>query len=124
MAIEQRKNERFVDVGRVDAPELCIFPGILEDISICGSKIRFPANFDVELDMDINLAISPNASNFSKVLHLIAHPKWIKNHENETLIGFKFLRSPGTHLLNSYIEKLTLANAEFNEEDQFLCSVI
>ena len=28
------------------------------------------------------------------------------------------------HLLNSYIEKLALANAEFNEEDQFLCSVM
>ena len=124
MNSEHRKDERFDDIGKVEAPNLCVFPGILEDISALGGKIRFPISLDVELDMDINLAISPNASNFSKVLHLIAHPKWIKNHENETLIGFKFLRSPGTHLLNSYIEKLALANAEFNEEDQFLCSVM
>ncbi len=121
MFTEQRKDERIIDVGRVEAPELCVFPGILEDISMFGSKIRFPAPVDVELNMDVDLTISPSG-NTSQPLKIIAHPKWVKKEGNSTEIGFKFLRSPGTRLLNAYIEKLALANAEFEEEEELLCS--
>ena len=121
MFTEQRKDERIIDVGRVEAPELCVFPGILEDISMFGSKIRFPAPVDVELNMDVDLTISPSG-NTSQPLKIIAQPKWVKKEENSTEIGFKFLRSPGTRLLNAYIEKLALANAEFEEEEELLCS--
>lgn len=124
MAKEQRKEERFIDIGRVEAPELCVFPGVLEDISMFGSKIRFPANIDVELNEDVELRISPSQRKETQPFLLIGHPKWVQKDENVTQVGFKFLRSPGTHMLNSYIEKLALANAEFNEEDQFLCSVM
>jgi hypothetical protein len=121
MFTEQRKDERIIDVGRVEAPELCVFPGILEDISMFGSKIRFPAPVDVELNMDVDLTISPSG-NTSQPLKIIAQPKWVKKEGNSTEIGFKFLRSPGTRLLNAYIEKLALANAEFEEEEELLCS--
>ena len=121
MFTDQRKDERIIDVGRVEAPELCVFPGILEDISMFGSKIRFPAPVDVELNMDVDLTISPSG-NTSQPLKIIAQPKWVKKEGNSTEIGFKFLRSPGTRLLNAYIEKLALANAEFEEEEELLCS--
>ena len=125
MISEQRKNVRFLDVGRVEAPELCMFPGILEDISMNGSKIRFPLNIDVELNRDINLSISPSNRGTAQPLHLIAHPRWVQKEKNLTQIGFKFLRSPGTHQLNSYIEELASANAQYEEEEVLaLCSVM
>ena len=124
MVSDQRKDERFEDVGRVEAPELCVFPGILEDISMLGGKVRFPLNFDVDMDQDINLTISLTSRDMSQPLQLIAHPQWFQKDANATKIGFKFLRSPGTHLLNSYIEKLALANAEYEEEVLGLCSAM
>lgn len=124
MVAEQRKDERFIDVGRVEAPELCIFPGVLEDISLLGGRIRFPQVLDMNPTMEINLKISLSRAESPEPILLIGCPKWWKKDESSTLIGFKFLRSPSTNSLNSYIEKLTLANEEFEEEDLLLCSVM
>ena len=124
MNSEHRKDERFDDIGKVEAPNLCVFPGILEDISALGGKIRFPISLDVELNKDVDLMISPSNGDSTQPIHLIAHAKWFRKEDDFTQIGFKFLRSPGTNMLNSYIQKLSLLNAEFEEEDQFLCSLM
>jgi len=124
MLKEQRKDERFVDIGRVDAPDLCVFPGVLEDISLLGGKIRFPVILDVNMEMDVDLIFSPSQKESNSPIHLIGKPMWVQKEESETQIGFKFLRSPGTNLLTSYIEKLVLENSEYQDDNMLLCSVM
>lgn len=122
MMLDQRKDERFIDIGPVEAPELCVFSGVLEDISLLGGKIRFPALIDVDSSSEITLKIVLSNSHLSEPLILIGQPKWSTQEDSSTQIGFSFLRSPGTPVLNAYIEKLALANAEFEEEEELLCS--
>lgn len=120
MSFEQRKDERFDDIGRVDAPELCVFPGILEDISMLGCKIRFPAVIELDLESDVELKVTPTRRDACQNLSLIGHPMWLHAENDATVIGFRFLRSPDSRILNKYIEKLALSAAEYEEEEEML----
>ena len=125
MQFEQRKDERFDDIGRVDAPELCVFPGVLVDISMLGCRIRFPASVTVDMDSDIDLKITSPRKGTTQSFSLIGHPKWIKEENGSTEVGFRLLRSPGSRLLYKYIEKLAMAAAEYEEEEMYsLCVTV
>ncbi len=125
MQFEQRKDERFDDIGRVDDPELCVFPGVLVDISMLGCRIRFPASISVDMDSDIDLKITSPRKGTMQSFSLIGHPKWIKEENGSTEVGFRFLRSPGSRLLYKYIEKLAMAAAEYEEEEMYsLCVTV
>jgi len=125
MQFEQRKDERFDDIGRVDAPELCVFPGVLVDISMLGCRIRFPASVSVDMDSDIDLKITSPRKGTTQSFNLIGHPKWIKEENGSTEVGFRLLRSPGSRLLYKYIEKLAMAAAEYEEEEMYsLCVTV
>lgn len=120
MALEHRKDERFEDIGRVDAQNLCVFPGVLVDISMFGCRIRFPATFDVDMESDFVLKITPARKYSLQNIQLIGHPQWVKHEDESTEVGFKLLRSPGTRMLGTYVQKLALAEAEFEEEEEML----
>ena len=125
MQFEQRKDERFDDIGRVDAPELCVFPGVLVDISMLGCRIRFPASVSVDMDTDFNLKVTSPRKGSAQPFSLIGHPMWIEEENGSTEIGFKLLRSPGSRLLYKYIEKLAMAAAEYEEEEMYsLCMTV
>lgn len=117
MQNEQRKDERFDDIGRVDAPDLCIFPGVLVDISLLGCRIRFPAVLSVDMESDFELKITSPRKGSNQSFSLIGHPQWTRQSDNSTEVGFRLLHSPGTRLLGKYIEKLASVAAEFAEEE-------
>ncbi|MBQ0167739.1 MAG: PilZ domain-containing protein [Treponema sp.] len=126
MSLEHRKDERFEDIGRVDAQNLCVFPGVLVDISMLGCRIRFPAAFDVDMESDFELKITPARKYSLQNILLIGHPQWVKHEGESTEVGFKLLRSPGTRMLGTYVQKLALAEAEFEEEEEMLaqCAIV
>lgn len=126
MSLEHRKDERFEDIGRVDAQNLCVFPGVLVDISMLGCRIRFPSVFEVDMESDFELKITPARKYSLQNIKLIGHPQWVKHEGESTEVGFKLLRSPGTRMLGTYVQKLALAEAEFEEEEEMLaqCAIM
>lgn len=126
MQSDKRKDERYEDIGRVEAPELCVFPGVLQDISMLGCRVRFPMQFDPDMEMDIEMRVIPAHKRTLQPISLIGHPMWVRHDDNSTEIGFKLLRSPDSRELHQYVQRLALAEAEFEEEEEMLalCAAI
>lgn len=106
MGIDQRKGERFQEIGRVQCNELCVFPGIVSDISISGCKVRFPAILSVDSEEDYELSFTFTRIIKSFSIILIGRPIWFNLDSDSTEIGFKFLHSPGTRQLSELITQL------------------
>jgi hypothetical protein len=112
---EKRKVIRFSDVGRIDAGDICVFPGMLLDISESGCKSRFPYSQAFDPDCDYELRIYPAHKRNMNPFLLIGQPRWQKQNGLVTEIGFEFLHSPGARQLAGYLETLAKehhANAE------------
>lgn len=103
MDLDNRQDTRFNDFGKVDAPDICVFPGILSDISLYGCKIRFPVCISIDMDCDYELKIMPTRKSSNQSFILIAHPQWTQKDTDATEIGFKVLHSPGSKQLVQYI---------------------
>ena len=68
---ECRREERYVEIGRVDAPDICLFSGVLIDISLSGCKVRFPMNLEIDEEGDYELKIQSARKDFSVPFSLI-----------------------------------------------------
>ncbi len=108
MSREQRRNARFDDCGYVEVKGLSTLPGILNDISLKGCKVRFPIPVHVDMENDYELRIKVMNQDEMTSLFLISHPQWVKTVDGQTEVGFTFLRSPGTLALEDYIKHLDL----------------
>ncbi len=125
MGAETRESERFDDIGRIEAPELCPLAGVLDNVSKGGIKVHYsvPVVVDLENDYEIELTLARSAS---QVIELIVHPQWAREKNGITEIGFKILPSKGIAQLVEYIEELDLEN-DSGIEDQianFGCQMI
>ena len=109
MTIKERKTHRFREAGKVSIPELCIFPGLLIDISSSGCCIRFPAVVEPDMDSDYEASFVLSSKSPQHPIVLIVQPKWKKTADSATEIGFEFLHSPGTKNLAQYIQELSEA---------------
>lgn len=109
MTIKERKTHRFREAGKVSVPELCIFPGLLIDISSSGCCIRFPAVIEPDMDSDYEASFFLSSKSPQHPVVLIVQPKWKKPADSATEIGFEFLHSPGTKNLTQYIQDLSKA---------------
>jgi hypothetical protein len=117
MDSEKRQDPRFDDIARVDIPDLCIFPGILVDISQLGCKVRFSTELDPDMESDYELKITPAGKNSSEGFVLIVHPMWKNVTSGSSEIGFRILRSPGTRQLIQHVKNLQV-NKELYDADQ------
>lgn|SRR5574344_248042 len=122
MCAEARKDVRYTDIGRVDCAELCVLPGVLDDISLQGCKIHYDTSVSVNMDNDYEVHIRPSRSVLEPIV-LLCHPQWVRDIGSTTEIGFKVLRSPDTAKLTSYIEKLHAENDDFTSSDSMLDSL-
>ncbi|MBQ3826216.1 MAG: PilZ domain-containing protein [Spirochaetaceae bacterium] len=121
---EERKDVRFEEIGRVDAPDLCALPGVLSDISASGCRVHFPIPVDVDFEeeKEYELKIYPSRANTDEI-ELLCVPCWKSDDENtnsETELGFKIIHSPGMKQLESYIHLLDeekSKNSEFEIEN-------
>ena len=116
MRSDKRRIVRFTDVGRIDASEICVFPGILLDISQGGCKSRFPYSREFDLDCDYELRVFPAHKRNQRSFLLIAQPRWQRQEGQSTEIGFEFLHSPGVKALEAFLETLELEQRNPAEE--------
>lgn len=112
---EARKDVRFEEIGRVEAPELCAFSGVLDDISLSGCRVHFPVPVDVDIEdeKEYELKIYPSRANADEI-ELLCIPCWkTENNDEEcSSLGFKIIHSPGTPQLESYIHDLYDNNSD------------
>lgn len=106
MSDDNRKEVRYTDIGRVESADLCVLPGVLDDISITGCRVHFPIPVTVDMENDYELKIKLSRKAVLAPLVLICHPQWKRMNGTETEIGFQVLRSPDSPQLASYIECL------------------
>lgn len=112
MSRDQRKEERFEYYGSVESEELCSFPGVLDDISLSGCKVRFPVPVTIDMDNDYNVYIKISQNEEISTLPMICHPEWNKIDDGQSEIGFSFLHSLSTPKLESYIKHLQQTTVE------------
>lgn len=103
MQNEKRFQPRFDTIGRVEAEDICVFPGTLMNISSSGCKIRFPIHVSIDMNKEYELKILFSQNKTTKEMLLIGQPVYEHGQDNSEL-GFRFLRSPGTRMLDSYIQ--------------------
>jgi hypothetical protein len=108
MHSEKRKQVRYDDVGRLDAPDVCTFPGMLLDISLGGCKGHFPCMLAVDEEGEHMLKILPMHKNSARThsFALLGRPIWEKQEGSFTIVGFRFLHSPDLKRLTAYVEQL------------------
>ena len=121
-----RKSVRYDDIGRIDAPQICALPGVLDNISKEGCKVHYPFAVVVDLDSDYEIKVMP--SRIAGEMHkapftLLCHPRWVKEDKGITEIGFRILRSPDSVHLSEYIASLSDAAEDQTVENQIVGSV-
>ncbi len=120
MKTEKRKHQRMEDIGKVEAPDLCHFPGVLVDVSKLGCRARFPISFLVNMDVEYELKISPVRFSCVDSFFIMARPIWQKATEDSTEVGFTILHSPSFKKFDSYVDKLITEKQNFETEQEFL----
>ena len=120
MIVDKRKHNRIAEIGKVESQDLCLFPGVLVDVSKVGCRVRFPTSFLVDTDIDYEIKLSPVRHNFVEPFFIIARPIWQKTSEDSTEIGFSILRSPSSKKFDSYIDKLLEEMQSIESEKELL----
>lgn len=106
MSAENRQHTRFEEIGRVNAPEICALPGVLDDISASGCKIHYSFPVVVDLENEYDVKISPLHHPDQAALNLICIPQWVKEQDGNTYIGLKIQYSPDANRLLSFISHM------------------
>lgn len=107
MDYKDRQATRYKEIGRINAPELCSIPGILDDISSGGCKVHYQFPVVVDLENEYEIKLSPTSNNDEPALNLICKPQWVKEEDGNTYIGFQILYSPDITRLSQFIEYLS-----------------
>lgn len=92
-----RKSTRYDEIGRIDAPQICAVPGVLENISKDGCKVHFPVPVALDIENDYELVMTPASTVGGAAgmrFTLLCHPQWAQEGKGSTEIGFAILRSP------------------------------
>ena len=106
MVEENRQNQRYEEIGRITAPEICALSGVLDDISLSGCKVHYSFPLTVDLDNEYEVKLSPLHHGEQAPLNLICQPQWVREAEGNTYIGFKILYSPDANRLKDFIQQL------------------
>jgi c-di-GMP-binding flagellar brake protein YcgR len=108
MRTDNRKCARYNSIGRIDAAEICLFPGMLLDISQCGCRGHFPNALNFDEENEYVLKIHPMHKKSGAAFLLIGKPVWQRRENSATVVGFEFLHSPDRKRLDAYINQLEL----------------
>ena len=93
MIVDKRKHNRIAEIGKVESQDLCLFPGVLVDVSKVGCRVRFPTSFLVDTDIDYELKLSPVRQDFVDPLFITVKPVWQSSSLDSTEIGFSIINS-------------------------------
>lgn len=115
MISNKREQQRYDDFTRVHITELCSLPGILENISLTGCRIKFPVPFMVHEDKEYKIVVSPVQKTGLMSFTLLGTTKWCCDYKGYTKIGFHFLHSPGLGLLKKYLDMLSACEENLDD---------
>jgi len=110
MGEENRQNTRYSEIGRVNCPELCALPGVLDNISLEGCKIHFPVAVVVNLENEYMIKITLSRTPEDNPLQLMCKPMWVSENSGATEVGFSILYSPDDARLREFINYLETIN--------------
>lgn len=116
MCNNNRQMPRFNDFARAKINGLCQLPGILEDVSKTGCKVRFPHSFEIDTDVEYTLTILPALRSGIKEFELVVRPEWVCGKDDSFLIGFCILHSPGMRQYQKYVEILAQLDLQILQE--------
>ena len=106
---DNRKAERFQDFARVEAKKISKLPGILQDLSKTGCRIKFSHNVTIDTSSEFSITITPSPMYKMPEFEIIVKPVWTVASVDSCKIGFTVLNSVGTRDYLRYIEKLAKA---------------
>lgn len=109
---ENRSNVRYKEIGHFLAPDLCMLPGIIDDVSLEGCKVHYQFPVTVELSNEYDCQLSPSQNPSENPLHLKCVPQWVKDTGDKTEIGFKIMYSPDGNKLSDFIDQLKQKNQD------------
>ena len=101
-----RRGERFSEIGRFEAGDLCAFPGVVEDVSEGGCRVHFPVDINLDMEKDYHALLHLPENKEKTSLKLLCHPQWVSIEKNKPVVGFSFLSSTDTPALMSHIDSL------------------
>lgn len=110
MSTENRGAERFSDFAKVQADKLSRLPGILQDLSRTGCRVKFSHVDSVDSSSEFTMIITPAPEYGMNAFEIVVKPVWTVQSADSCKIGFTVLHSVGTRDYIRYIEKLSDAN--------------
>ena len=124
MCAAHRKSVRFDDIGKIEAPQICALSGVLDNISKDGCKVRFPLSVAIDLDCEYGLKVIPVQKAGAQAMQftILCRPRWVREENGVTEIGFSILKSPEYNRVVAYIERLT-DEESYSLENQIAGSV-
>ena len=120
MIVDKRKDSRISEIGKVESQDLCLFPGVLVDVSKNGCRVRFPTSFLVDTELEYELKLSSVRQDFVDPLFFTVKPIWQKSSTDSTEVGFSILNSQNSKMFNAFIEKLLDEKQRIESEQDFM----
>ncbi len=103
----KKREERFEEIARIECSEICALGGGLKNISLHGLECYFPSPVSINYEKEYSVLLKFARADCVKVFDLVCNPKWEKEGEGKTDIGFEIMRSPDSPEFSSFIENLS-----------------
>ena len=113
--LEKRSGGRYKDFARIDAPELCVLPGMLLDISKTGCRVKFPVPVHINKEDECELNIQPSCRQGLKPFSLTVRPVWADQPEDNNEAGFSIVGTSDFRRLSNYLDVLHEATVDSDE---------
>lgn len=112
---EQRTVVRYEDFARINAPDICIFPGVLVDVSETGCRVRFPVSITLDYEMEYVLVVQPSCKQGLQPFNLTVKPVWLDNVHDASEAGFSIICSSDFRRMSRYLEVLERDSVDSDE---------
>ena len=115
MKSERRSAPRYEEKGRIDAEDVCALPGVLDDISSTGCKVRFPVPVTIDMERTYELRLKMPYKELPSTMTLEGRPQWQHQNSDSSSFGFSFVQTDDLQKLMEFIETLKEKNTDDDE---------
>lgn len=112
---EKRSGGRYKDYARIDAPDLCVLPAMLLDISKNGCRVKFPISVEINKEDECKLNIQPSCKQGLKPFSLTVKPVWTEETNGCNEAGFSIVGTSDFPRLSNYLNVLHEATIDSSE---------
>lgn len=112
---EHRATVRYEDFARIQAPDVCVFPGVLIDISDSGCRVRFPASVSLDTEGVYEINVVPSCKLGLQPFGMTVQPVWADDGADASEIGFEILSVTDSRHFDRYLEVLHDSSIDSDE---------